>query len=114
MLAGLDYDKPFMIFSFASPHTIAGVLLQKNEEGYEQPIAFFSQVLRDAELKYNILEKQAYAQVKSLKAFRVYILQSHITAFVPAATVKDILIQGDSEGKRGRWIAKIQEYDLDI
>lgn len=71
-------------------------------------------MLRDAELKYNILEKQAYALVKSLKAFRVYILQSHITAFVPTVAVKDILIQGDSEGKRGRLIVKIQEYDLDI
>ena len=67
VLVGPDYDRPFMIFSFASPHTIAGVFLQKNEEGYEQPISFFSQVLRDAKLKYNILEKQAYALVKSLK-----------------------------------------------
>ena len=90
------------------------MLLQKNEEGYEQPIAFFSQVLHDAELKYNILEKQAYALVKSLKDFHIYIFQSHITAFVPTAVVKDILVQGDSEGKRGRWIAKIQEYDMDI
>ena len=30
------------------------------------------------------------------------------------AAVKDILIQGDIEGKRGKWIAKIQEYELDI
>ena len=112
VLARPDYTKPFMIFSFASPHIVAGVLLQKNEEGYEQPIAFFSHVLHDAELKYNILEKQAYALVKSLKAFRTYVLQSHITAYVPTAAVKDILIQGDSEGKRGRWIEKIQEYDL--
>ena len=44
----------------------------------------------------------------------MYVFQSHITAYVPTAAVKDILIQGDSEGKRGRWIAKIQEYDLDI
>ena len=41
-------------------------------------------------------------------------MQSHITAYVPTAAVKDILVQGDSEGRRGRWIAKIQEYDLDI
>ena len=52
--------------------------------------------------------------MKSLKAFRMYVFQSHITAYVPTAAVKDILVQGDSEGKRGRWIAKIQEYDLDI
>ena len=71
-------------------------------------------MLCDAEIKYNVLEKQAYALVKSLKEFRMYVLQSHITAFVPTAAVKDILIQGDSEGKRGKWIAKIQEYELDI
>ena len=41
-------------------------------------------------------------------------MQSHITAYVPTAAVKEILVQGDSEGRRGRWIAKIQEYDLDI
>ena len=57
VLVGLDYAKTFMIFSFASPHTVAVVLLQKNEEGHEKPIAFFSQVLCNADLKYNILEK---------------------------------------------------------
>ena len=57
VLVGPDYSKPFMIFAFASPHTIAAVLLQKNVNGYEQLITFFSQVLRDEKLKYNILEK---------------------------------------------------------
>ena len=37
-----NYGKPMHIFSFASFHTIAAVLLQKNEDGHEQPIAFFS------------------------------------------------------------------------
>jgi len=45
------------IFSFASFHTVVAVLLQKNEEGYEQPIAFFSKSLHPAELKYEINEK---------------------------------------------------------
>lgn len=29
-------------------------------------------------------------------------------------TTKDILVQEDSEGKRGRWTTTIQEYELDI
>lgn len=41
------------------------------------------------------------------------VLQSEITTFVPTTAVKDILVQGDSEGQWGRWIAKIQEYELD-
>ena len=68
---------------------------------------FFSQVLQDVELKYDILEKQAYALVKSLKSFWVYVLQSAITAYVSTAAVKDVLVQGDSKGRRGKWIAKI-------
>ena len=28
--------------------------------------------------------------------------------------MKDVLVQSDIEGKRGKWIAKIQEHDLDI
>ena len=54
----------------------------------EQPISFFSNMLRDGELKYDIMEKQAYALVKALKDFRVYILHSHIIAYVPSNVVK--------------------------
>ena len=59
------------------------------------------------------MEKQAYALVKALKYFRVYILHSHIIAYVPKIVVKYILSQ-DSDGKRGKWIAVILEYDLEI
>jgi hypothetical protein len=114
VLASPDYTKEFQIFSFASEHTIAVVLLQKNEEGFEQPIAFFSKSLRDAETRYDILEKQAYAMVKALKAFRTYVLHSRIIAYVPTSSVKDILVQPDSDGRRGRWLAKIQEFDLEV
>ena len=91
VLISPDFTKDFLIFSFASEHTMAIVLLQKGPEGQEQPIAFFSKELRDAPLKYNIMEKQAYALVKALKYFRLYILHSHIISFVPNIVVKDIL-----------------------
>jgi ribonuclease HI len=114
VLINPDYSKDFLIFSFASFDTVAAVLLQKNEEGREQPIAFFSKALRDAEVRYEIMEKQAYALVKALKAFRVYVLHSKVTAYVPSASVKDILVQPDIDGRRSKWIAKILEFDLEI
>jgi hypothetical protein len=114
VLISPDYSKYFLIFSFASFDTVAVVLLQKNVEGLEQPISFFSRALRDAEVKYDIMEKQAYALVKSLKYFRVYVLQSKVIAYVPSVVVKEILIQPDIDGRRSRWIAKILEFDLEI
>ena len=70
--------------------------------------------MRDAPLRYNIIEKQSFALIKALKDFRVYILQSHTVAFVPSITIKDILTQPDPEGRRAKWIAILLEYHLDI
>ena len=109
-----DFSKYFLIFSFTSEHTVAGVLLQKNNEGHEKPITFYSKTLIDSPLKYNILDKQAYSLVWALKDFQVYILHSHIITHVPTTTVKDILTQPDIDGRRGKWIVVILEYDLEI
>ena len=103
-----------MTFSFASDETIAAMLLQKNSKGFEQPISFFNGALRHAKLRYNLIEKQAYALVKPLKFFWVYNMHSKVIAYVPNIAVKDVLVQPDTEGKRGRWIAKIMEFDLEI
>jgi hypothetical protein len=70
VLVSHNYDKAFIIFSFSFENTIAVVLLHKIDDGHEYPIEFFSKALRDAELKYNIMEKHAYAIVKALKAFK--------------------------------------------
>jgi hypothetical protein len=83
------------------------VLLQKNNVGLECPIDFFSRSLRDVETRYEIMEKRAYSLVKCLKKFRVYVLHSKIIAYVPSASVKDILIYPDIDGKRSKWISKI-------
>jgi len=113
VLISPDYTHDFILFSFASEHTMAVVLMQKKDE-HERPIAFFSRTIRDVALKYNIIKKQALALVKALKYFRVYILHSHILAYVPNAAVKDVLVQTDPEGSRGKWIEALLEYDVEI
>ena len=93
---------------------MATVLLQKDDEGLDHPIAFFSKTLRDAELKYDPIEKQAYALIKPLKAFGIYILHAKVLAYVPSAVVKDLLTQPDIDGKRAKWIAKLIEFDIEV
>ena len=57
VLINPDYSKEFQLFSFASEDTIASVLLQKNKEGQEKPIAFMSRSLQHSEFKYTTMEK---------------------------------------------------------
>lgn len=93
ILTSPNFAKDFMIFPFASEHTIVAVLLQKNKEGHEQSITFFSRYLRDVFVKYNIMEKQVFSLLKAvaLKDFRLYIICFYMIAFVPSAVVKYIL-----------------------
>jgi hypothetical protein len=114
VLVSPDYSKYFIIFFFAYENIIAAILLQKNDENHEKPIAFFRKNLRDSKLKYNNLEKYTYALVKYLKYLRAYNLQYKIIAYVPSSIVKEIMTKPGSDGRRGKWIEKIQEYDLEI
>ena len=57
VLVSPNFSRIFYVFSFAYDFTIVGVLLQKNKEGYKQPISFFRRALRDAELNYSVMEK---------------------------------------------------------
>lgn len=113
-LISLDYSKEFHIFPSSSEDTIAAVLLQANEEGSKHPMEFFSKNLRDAELRYGIIEKKAYALIKSSKSFRVYILHSKIISYASSAAIKDVLTQPDAVGRRDKWIANLIEFNIEM
>jgi hypothetical protein len=53
---------------------VAVVLLQTNKVGLEQHVAYFIRALIDVEVRYDTMEKQAYALVKALKALGIYVL----------------------------------------
>jgi hypothetical protein len=101
-LISLDYSKSFYIFSFASYDMVATILLQKDDDNMNHPISFFIKTLRDVELRYDPIEKQAYALIKSLKYFIIYILHEKVIAYVPSPSVKDVLTQPHIDGKRAK------------
>jgi hypothetical protein len=113
-LISLDYTRNFYIFSFSSYDIVAAVLLQKDDEGLDHQVDFFSKSLRDAKLRYDPIEKKAYALIKSLKSFRIYILHAKFVAYVPSASVKDVLTQPDIDVKRDKWITKLIEFDIEV
>lgn len=101
VLTSADYKRPFYLYSFASEHSMAGILTQRDEEEREKPIAFMSSPLRDTALRYPMLDKQAYALVKATKKFPHYILRSEIIAIVPDPTIKNSLTQQKLGAQRG-------------
>ena len=87
-----DFDKDFVLYTFASDDSLAAVLAQKEEGGDEFPISFLIIGLQGAELNYPAIDKQAYAVFKAVKQFRPYILKNRTKVIVPYAAVRSLLI----------------------
>lgn len=78
-----------MVYAFGSIETISAMLVLQNQEGLEQPIAFFSQVLKDCELSYSFFEKHVLAIIRSLQNFRYILSNNKIHLLVAHPPVKD-------------------------
>jgi hypothetical protein len=61
------------------------------------------------------MDKKDYYLVNDLNHLREYVLKSYIVAYVPLILVKGMHFQPDVlDTRRGKWITKIQEYDMVI
>ena len=65
--------------SDASLHGIGGVLLQKNENGEERPLAFESAKPTEAQKKYSAYELELYRLLHNLRKFRCYVEGTNLT-----------------------------------
>ena len=109
-----DFSKDFILYAYGNIDSIAAMLVHQNDEGSEQPLAFFSQGLKDYELHYSFVEKHVLAVIRSLKKFRHMLSNNKIKIMVAHHSVKDFLLNKDLNTKRAGWITKAMEYDIEI
>ena len=88
-----NFSKDFHLYCYAFENILVSMLTQPEKDNVETPIAFMSIPLKKHELKYSLIEKNAYALVKAVKQFRFYILNSHSKVFVLDSVVKTLLTQ---------------------
>ena len=88
-----NFYNEFILYTFASNHSIVDVLTQKSEEGAEFLVSFLNTCLQGVQLKYPAIDKQAFAVFKAVKYFRPYLLRSHTKIIVPYSAVRALLIQ---------------------
>ena len=62
-----EFEKDFILYTFASDNSLVVVLTQKGEFRDEYPISFMSTGLQGAELNYPAMDKKAYAVFKEKK-----------------------------------------------
>jgi len=70
--------------------------------------------LHDYEPNYSMIKNKYPSLVKEIAHFGTYILSSHIITYVPHSPIEIFLNQQLREGRCENWLAKLQEYDLEI
>ncbi len=66
-----DPTKPFILETDASAVAVGAVLKQKDEDGTEYPVQWYSQGLSKSERNYSVYERELLAVVKSASSLRV-------------------------------------------
>ena len=80
ILAFPNFDRPFILATDSSDHSMGYVLSQCDENGLEHPIAY--------ELKWHITYKEGLALVEAVNHFRPYLANNSFTVYTDNVSVK--------------------------
>ena len=95
----------FEVACDASGVGIGGVLSQESH-----PIAFFSEKLNDAKLKYSTYDKKLYAIVQALRYWRYYLLPQEFVLFSDHEALRFLSSQKKLNPRHAKWVEYIQAY----
>ncbi|UYV62716.1 hypothetical protein LAZ67_2001688 [Cordylochernes scorpioides] len=107
-------ELPCFLYCDASTLGISGILKQKDENGEEHPVQYFSRSLRKYEQNYSISELECLAIIESIEYFRVYLLGRHFTIYSDHQALVYLKNIKNPSGRLFRWSLRLSPYTFDI
>ncbi|KAI2643088.1 Retrovirus-related Pol polyprotein from transposon 17.6 [Labeo rohita] len=116
VLVAPRWDTAFQIQVDASRVGAGAVILQKDDDGVDRPVSFFSKKFNSYQLNYSTIEKETLALVWALQHFDVYIGGGSMPVFVFSDHNPLTFLQSlrSPNQRLIRWALLLQPYSLDI
>ncbi|OXA45127.1 Retrovirus-related Pol polyprotein from transposon opus [Folsomia candida] len=117
LLAFYDPDRPIHIQCDASGVGIGSCLMELNEKGHEQPVAYASKTLNEYQRRYNNTEREFYAIYHALRVFHPYIYGKKFKIFTDHQTITQIKFASQTEKTSNRlttWALLLQEHNCTL
>jgi hypothetical protein len=108
----INWNKSFNIHTDASDYMVAGILSQTDENGNENPIAFFSKKLNDTQKGWSTIEKEAFAVIEALNRFRSWIFGYKIFISSDHNPLLYLTESVPKSAKLMRWALALQNFDI--
>ena len=102
-------DRKNIVDCDASDVATGAVLMQLTETGEEVVIQYASYTFSGAEVRWTIMEKEAYAVVWAVSTFRAYLLGSQVTIRTDNSAVSTL--KTAKHAKLKRWAIMMEEFD---
>lgn len=109
-----DLDKPFQLYTDASATAIGACLSQRNDNGKENPIAFFSRKLTDTQRRWSTIEREAFSVIEALKKFDTWIFGAEIEVISDHNPLTFLTHSQPQGAKLARWALALQRYNVSI
>ena len=116
VLIAPDFEKPFSLVVDASDVAVGSMLSQKDVQGIEHPVAYFSKKLDEHQRRYSTIDKEAFALLLALKHFEVYVGSGLHTLQVYTDHNPLVFVGKFCNNNRRLtgWHLCLQEYDLEM
>ncbi|XP_077215791.1 uncharacterized protein LOC143850422 [Tasmannia lanceolata] len=105
-----ESGEELLLYLSVSPTALAAVLVRE-EHSQQKPIYYVSKVLHDAEIRYQRIEKLAYALVVAARKLRPY-FQAHTIKVLTDQPLRQILHRPDTSGRLVKWAVELSEFDI--
>ena len=100
-----DFTKTFEIECDASGIGIGDVLMQEG-----RPIAFFSEKLNGAMLRFSTYDKELYALIRALEVWKHYLLPNEFVIHSDHQSLKYLKGQGKLNRRHAKWVEFLETF----
>lgn len=109
-----NFEEPFFIHCDASKYGVGACLMQKDSEGNDRAICFFSKKLNNSQRNYSVTELECLAAILAVEKFRPYIELHPFSIVTDHSALKWLMDQKDLSGRLARWSLRLQRYEFTI
>jgi hypothetical protein len=100
-----NFSKTFKVKCDMSGFAI-GVVLSKND----RPIAYFSEKLNEAKVKYSTYDKEFYAVIQALKKWRHYLVPKQFVLYNDNHALQFVTQQDNLNQNHAKWVEYMQNF----